>query len=72
MTRRSVAWDDGEAIPGTGALPAAAGPDSIGELTTRYVPDPHPELIAELTELYNVSPGLTVPTRASTEAPAGS
>jgi hypothetical protein len=87
VSRRSVAWDDGEAIPGTpfrhliraadtegrfstqssagslrrpfeemGALRSGAGPDTIGEIAARYGQTPHPELIAELTELYDVSP----------------
>ena len=39
-----------------GALRAGAGPDIIREIATRYGQTPHPELIAELTDLYNVSP----------------
>ena len=39
-----------------GALPAGAGADSVREIATRYGQTPHPELIAELSELYGVSP----------------
>ena len=39
-----------------GALPAGASPDRVREIATRYGQTPHPELIAELSELYGVSP----------------
>lgn len=38
-----------------GALPAGAGPDTAREIATRYGQTPHPELIAEISELYGVS-----------------
>ena len=37
-----------------GALQAGTGLDVIREIATRYGQTPHPELIAELSELYNV------------------
>ena len=39
-----------------GALPAGAGPEVVREIGARYGQTPHPELIAELTERYEVSP----------------
>ena len=39
-----------------GALSAGASPDSVREIATRYGQAPHPELIAELSGLYGVSP----------------
>lgn len=39
-----------------GALEAGTGPEAVREIATRYGQTPHPELIAELTQLYNVSP----------------
>jgi hypothetical protein len=39
-----------------GGLRDGAGLDVIREIATRYGQTPHPELIAELSELYGVSP----------------
>lgn len=39
-----------------GALAAGSGQDSVREIATRYGHTPHPELIAELSRLYGVSP----------------
>lgn len=39
-----------------GALPAGSGPYRVQEIAARYGQTPHPELIAELSELYGVSP----------------
>jgi len=39
-----------------GALQSGVGPDIVSEIDTRYGQTPHPELIAELSELYNVAP----------------
>jgi quercetin dioxygenase-like cupin family protein len=39
-----------------GGLRVGAGLDVIREIATRYGQTPHPELIAELSELYGVSP----------------
>ena len=39
-----------------GALQSGAGPDMVREIAARYGQTPHPELIGELSELYNVAP----------------
>ena len=39
-----------------GALQSGAGPDMVREIATRYGQTPHPELIGELSELYDVAP----------------
>lgn len=38
-----------------GALQSGADPEIIREIATRYGQTPHPELVAELSELYGVS-----------------
>ena len=39
-----------------GALPPDAGPEVVREIASRYGQTPHPELFAELTKLYGVTP----------------
>jgi mannose-6-phosphate isomerase-like protein (cupin superfamily) len=39
-----------------GALQAGAAPETVREIADRYGQTPHPELIAELSERYDVSP----------------
>jgi hypothetical protein len=39
-----------------GALSAGAPPAAVQEIANRYGQTPHPELIAELTERYGVTP----------------
>lgn len=39
-----------------GALPAGSDPNRIGEIAARYGQNPHPDLIAEISDLYGVSP----------------
>ena len=39
-----------------GALQSGAGPDMVREIATRSGQTPHPELIGELSELYDVAP----------------
>ena len=38
-----------------GALQAGAAPEAVREIANRYGQTPHPELIAELSQLYGVS-----------------
>jgi mannose-6-phosphate isomerase-like protein (cupin superfamily) len=38
-----------------GALQAGAGREAVRDIATRYGQTPHPELVAELSELYGVS-----------------
>ena len=39
-----------------GALQAGAAPETVREIADRYGQTPHPELVAELSERYDVSP----------------